>query len=238
MRAQPGGARMQRALVSDHPAEKRCRRQAQDGDRQGRAREGLVNQCVDHRACLPCQRAVSDAPAQSTRPRAARFRGRRGRLAMSGAMAGLEGTAAGESAALALALAAAVLHAIFGALQKGRFDPWVTRAMIDIWVFLLALPVALFVVPWPEAHMWPILAGVFVIHAGYKVAQAMAYSRAAYTVVYPVVRGTGALFAVIGAWLWFGESFNPGQWLGLGVLLCGIYGLAVYNLRNITVDRE
>ena len=157
---------------------------------------------------------------------------------MSGAMAGLEGTAAGESAALALALAAAVLHAIFGALQKGRFDPWVTRAMIDIWVFLLALPVALFVVPWPEAHMWPILAGVFVIHAGYKVAQAMAYSRAAYTVVYPVVRGTGALFAVIGAWLWFGESFNPGQWLGLGVLLCGIYGLAVYNLRNITVDRE
>jgi multidrug transporter EmrE-like cation transporter len=40
------------------------------------------------------------------------------------------------------------------------------------------------------------------------VLQAMAYSRGAYTVVYPVVRGTGPLFTVIGAWLLFGETFN------------------------------
>jgi len=151
---------------------------------------------------------------------------------------GLEGTRAGQSVALGLALAAAVLHAIFGALQKGRFDPWVSRAAIDLWAFALMLPVALFVVPWPEPHMWPIFAGVFVIHAAYKVLQAMAYSRGAYTVVYPVVRGTGPLFAVIGAGLVFGESFNPGQWFGLAVLLSGIYGLALYNLRHITVDRD
>ncbi len=157
---------------------------------------------------------------------------------MSSWLAGLEGTPAGQSVALALALAAAVLHAVFGALQKGRFDPWVSRAAIDLWAFSLMLPVALFVVPWPEPHMWPIFAGVFVIHAGYKVLQAMAYSRGAYTVVYPVVRGTGPLFAVIGAGLVFGESFNLGQWLGVAVLLSGIYGLALYNLRNITVDRE
>jgi drug/metabolite transporter (DMT)-like permease len=157
---------------------------------------------------------------------------------MTAWLTGLEGTPAGQSVALGLALAAAVLHAIFGALQKGRFDPWVSRAAIDLAAFSLMLPVALFVVPWPEPHMWPIFAGVFVIHAGYKVLQAMAYSRGAYTVVYPVVRGTGPLFAVIGAGLVFGESFNPGQWLGLAVLLSGIYGLALYNLRHVTVDRD
>jgi len=99
-------------------------------------------------------------------------------------------------------------------------------------------PYVPFVVPWPESHLWPILAGAFVIHAGYKLAQAMTYSRGAYTVVYPVVRGTGPLFAVIGAGLVFGEHFTVGQWAGVATLLAGIYGLAVYNLRTVTLDRD
>ena len=150
----------------------------------------------------------------------------------------LEGTPSGQNVALMLALAAALLHAIFGALQKGRHDPWLSRAAIDASYGLMAAPFALFVVPWPEPHMWPIFAAVFAIHVGYKVLQAMAYSRGAYTVVYPVVRGTGPLFTVIGAWLLFGETFNAVQWLGVAVLVAGIYGLALYNLRTITVDRE
>ena len=86
--------------------------------------------------------------------------------------------------------------------------------------------------------MWPIFAGAVLIHIGYKVLQAMAYSRGAYTVVYPVVRGTGPLFAVIGAWLLFGERFTPTQWLGVAVLLSGIYGLAIYNLRFYPLQRD
>lgn len=150
----------------------------------------------------------------------------------------LEGTPAGQNVAILLALAAAVLHAIFGALQKGRHDPWLSRAAIDASYGLIALPFALFVVPWPEPHMWPIFALIFVIHVIYKVLQAMTYSRGAFTVVYPVVRGTGPLFTVLGAWILFGETFNTGQWAGVAVLLTGIYGLAIYNLRTITVDRE
>ena len=150
----------------------------------------------------------------------------------------LEGTPDGLRLAMALALAAAILHAIFGALQKGRHDPWLSRAAIDACYGLIAAPLALFVVPWPEPHMWPILAGAWAIHTGYKLLQAMAYSRGAYTVVYPVVRGTGPLFTVIGAWFLFGETFNAVQWLGVAVLTAGIYGLAIYNLRTITVDRE
>ncbi|MBW0158818.1 DMT family transporter [Sedimentimonas flavescens] len=157
---------------------------------------------------------------------------------MSEWLTSLEGTPAGHQAALVLALMAALLHALFGALQKGRHDPWLSRAVIDACYGLIAAPFALFVVPWPEPHMWPIFAGVFVIHAGYKLAQAMTYSRGAYTVVYPVVRGTGPLFAVIGAGFLFDEHFNAGQWVGVGVLVAGIYGLALYNLRTITLNRE
>ncbi|MCB1389431.1 MAG: EamA family transporter [Rhodobacteraceae bacterium] len=149
-----------------------------------------------------------------------------------------EGTQTGLYLSMAFALAAAVLHAVFGALQKGRHDPWLSRAGIDIFAFLIGLPAALFLVPWPEPHMWPIFGGALVIHVVYKILQAMTYTRGAYTVVYPVVRGTGPLFAVIGAGLFFGEHFNVWQWLGVAVLLSGIYGLALYNLRKITVNRD
>ncbi|MEO1277166.1 MAG: multidrug transporter, partial [Pseudomonadota bacterium] len=79
-----------------------------------------------------------------------------------------------------LALVSAAAHAVFGALQKWRFDPWVTRGAIDFFYCSMALPVALFVVPLPEGGMWLILAGVFVIHFAYKYILAMAYERAAY----------------------------------------------------------
>lgn len=157
---------------------------------------------------------------------------------MTNWLIGIEGTAQGHQLAMILALVAAFLHAVFGALQKGRHDPWISRGATDLSYGLIAAPFAFFVVPWPEPHMWPIFAGAFVIHTAYKFLQAMAYTRGAFTVVYPVVRGTGPLFTVIGAWLLFGERFAPLQWLGVGVLLAGIYGLAVYNMRTLTTSRE
>ncbi len=53
-----------------------------------------------------------------------------------------------------------------------------------------------------------------------------------------MVRGTGPLFTVIGAYFLFGEVFTAIQWMGVGVLLAGIYGLAVYNLRTLTLNRD
>ena len=153
-------------------------------------------------------------------------------------LAQIEGTAAGHQAALYLALLAAFLHAVFGALQKGRHDPWMTRGAIDFSYCLMAAPFALFVVPWPEPHMWVIFAGAFAIHIVYKVLQAWAYTKGAYTVVYPVVRGTGPLFTVIGAYLIFEESFTLTQWMGVGVLMAGIFGLAVYNMVYLVSERD
>jgi len=157
---------------------------------------------------------------------------------MSNWLISIEGTDTGRHAALVLALMAAALHALFGALQKGRHDPWLARAAIDLCYGLIALPFALFVVPWPEAHMWPIFAGAFVIHAFYKVLQAMTYTRGAYTVVYPVVRGTGPLFTVAAAGLVFGERYAPVQWAGVAMLTSGILGLSAHNLLHLSHGRN
>lgn len=150
----------------------------------------------------------------------------------------IEGSEAGHRVALGLALMAALLHAVFGALQKGRHDPWLTRGAIDASYCVMAAPFALFVVPWPEPHMWAIFAGAWLIHIIYKMLQAWAYTKGAYTVVYPVVRGTGPLFAVIGAYLLFGETFSAVQWLGVLVLLAGIFGLAIYNMMFLQAERD
>lgn len=150
----------------------------------------------------------------------------------------LEGTEAGHQAALFLAIWAAFLHAVFGALQKGRHDPWLSRGAIDFSYCVMAAPFALFVVPWPEPHMWVIFAVAWGIHVFYKLFQALAYTKGSYTVVYPVVRGTGPLFTVIGSFFLFGEVFTPLQWLGVAVLLAGIFGLAAYNFVFLEANRD
>jgi len=153
-------------------------------------------------------------------------------------LASIEGTAAGHNLALFLALFAALMHAIFGALQKGRHDPWLTRGAIDFCYGLMAMPFALFIVPWPEPQMWLIFAGMFVIHAVYKLTQATAYSYGTYTVVYPVVRGLGPVVTVLAAGFIFGERFAGLQWGGLGLLTLSILALAILNLSREKTNRK
>jgi drug/metabolite transporter (DMT)-like permease len=145
----------------------------------------------------------------------------------------IEGTEAGHLLALSLALLAAFLHALFGALQKRDVPPYTARTAIDASLVLISAPVALFLVPWPEGNQWLLLAGAIVIHFAYKVLQAETYQRGAFTVVYPVVRGTGPLFTVLGAGLVFGEHFTVTQWLGVATLLAGLFGLSAYNMRHV-----
>jgi drug/metabolite transporter (DMT)-like permease len=147
-------------------------------------------------------------------------------------IAGLAGTPDGRSLALVLALVAAVAHASFGALQKGRHDPWLARGAIDLCYAVMALPVALWLVPWPEGRVWGLLLGAMAIHLGYKTAQAMAYSRGDFTVVYPVVRGTGPLITVAAAGIVFGERFTLAQWGGVLLLSGGIFALSAVNLAR------
>lgn len=148
----------------------------------------------------------------------------------------IAGTPEGARWATALALMSAVAHAVFGALQKGRHDPWLIRGSIDASLVVISAPVALFLVPWPTWPTFMVLIGAMVVHFAYKVTVALAYERAAYTVVYPVIRGTGPLVTVIGASLLFNEHFEPLQWLGVGCLSGAMLLLALRNMAAEQVD--
>ena len=148
----------------------------------------------------------------------------------------LAGTPRGAQLATTLALISAVAHATFGALQKGPHDPWLTRGAIDGWLAVLSAPVALFLVPWPSLSTAWMLLGAIIIHFVYKCTMAAAYEKAAYTVVYPVVRGTGPIVTVIGAAIFFQEHFTVMQWIGVACLSGGILLLALRNLLEETID--
>ena len=81
---------------------------------------------------------------------------------------------------MAFAIAAAVLHAIFGAMQKGKYDPFIIRGAMDISYCAMALPLALIFTPIPDARGWLVLGGAWCIHTIYKYLQAAAYQRGAY----------------------------------------------------------
>lgn len=155
---------------------------------------------------------------------------------MSAWLSSIAGTPEGAYWATVLALISAFAHATFGALQKGQHDPWLSRGVIDLWLVVLSLPLVVFVVPLPNAATALILVGAIVIHFAYKCTMALAYERAAYTVVYPVVRGTGPVITVIAAAVIFSEHFSAVQWLGVALLSGSILLLAVRNLSEETLD--
>jgi hypothetical protein len=98
---------------------------------------------------------------------------------MSDWLLSLVGTPEGARLATLLALMAALAHAVFGALQKGGHDPWLSRGAIDLALVAMSAPMCdLFVFGPPAPHMWPVLAGVVVIHFIYKLAMALAYENA------------------------------------------------------------
>ncbi len=155
---------------------------------------------------------------------------------MSEWLLSIAGTPQGAAMATMLALISAFAHAVFGALQKGAHDPWLSRGAIDLWLALYSAPIALLLLPWPSVEMWLWLAGALVLHFGYKLSMALAYERAAYTVVYPVVRGIGPLVTVLAAMVIFAESYSALQWLGLACLSGGILLLALRNLSEERID--
>lgn len=151
---------------------------------------------------------------------------------MSDLIVQLAGTPAGELLALSLALLSALAHAIFGAINKGGLDPFLNRGAINVVYSLIAAPFALFVFPLPAPDLVPILVVVYFVHLLYEWLQAASFHRGAFTVVYPISRGTGPFFTAIIAIFVFSEHLRLGQWFGLLVLSGSIVSLALANLAE------
>jgi len=144
----------------------------------------------------------------------------------------IAGTEAGARLALGLALFSALAHAVFGAINKGGVDPFLNRGAINLWYGAMAAPVALLVLPLPTPDLWVWIGISFGVHIVYEYLQASSFEKGAFTLVYPISRGTGPLVALVLAAVIFGEGFTGMQWFGGVLLSTAIMGLAVANIRS------
>jgi drug/metabolite transporter (DMT)-like permease len=112
-------------------------------------------------------------------------------------------------AGLTLVLTAAFFHAAWNLFAK-RTDGgvpfvWLCATVASVLWAPVALAVLLIAPPAIGATALPFLAGSAVLHTGYYVSLQMGYRWGDLSLVYPLARGSGALLAIGGAVVLFGE---------------------------------
>ncbi len=138
--------------------------------------------------------------------------------------------------AFILALISAISHSIFGALQKDQNDPFLVRSAIDFWFCILWLPIGLFVMPWPTAYEWLLIAGLLPIHTAYKAALAMAYRNGDFSFIYPIARGSSPFFTALLGFIIFGDVLHGSQWVGVLIISLSIMAMAIEAVRRNKLD--
>lgn len=136
-------------------------------------------------------------------------------------------------ASLLLLLSAAILHALANVLLKRARD----KLAFTWWMLALTsfcgLPIWLYAGN-IEPKGWLIIVCSGVIEAVYFIALCQAYTYGDLSQVYPLARGSAPLFIVIWALAFLGEEPSAGGYLGVAVIVSGLYlinlpSLALWN---------
>lgn len=131
-----------------------------------------------------------------------------------------------DSTALSLVIAGAFLHTVWNLFAKKA-----AGGLPFVWLFgIVSLAVALpfGLLSWRSnassltAQTWIAIAGSAVVHLAYSLVLQKGYRESDFSVVYPLARGTGPLFAVCGAIVVLGETPGLLGWFGILAVLFGI----------------
>jgi drug/metabolite transporter (DMT)-like permease len=131
-----------------------------------------------------------------------------------------------NASALALVITGALLHALWNVAAKKA-----SGGLAFVWLYgIVSLAAALpfGVAAWPaNVHQlglaaWAAIAGSALIHVVYSLVLQRGYRESDFSIVYPLARGSGPLFAVFGAIVFLGEAPSPLGWAGIASVLGGI----------------
>lgn len=123
-------------------------------------------------------------------------------------------------------LLAAALHAAWNAVVKVGEDRLVAVTLITLFSALAgAAAIPLLGLPQPEALPW--LALSVMLHTGYRIFLAQAYSTGDLGQVYPLARGTAPLLVALAAVTLFEEPLARSGLIGIVLLSAGIVALTL-----------
>jgi len=130
-------------------------------------------------------------------------------------------------AALALILLSAGFHATWNALVKRSGDKQAFVWLIHIPSLIVVAPLFLAARADPIPPIgWAMILASAVIHIGYAMSLAGAYSRGDLSLVYPLARSAPLFVPIWAAW-WLGEHPTPLGGLGIACIVAGAYILGI-----------
>ena len=132
-----------------------------------------------------------------------------------------------ELAALGLVVTGAFMHAIWNFLAKKASGGLPFVWMYGLVSLVLALPIVIiFCVENPQSFGGAAIAAAIssaVLHVVYSLVLQHGYRVSDFSIVYPLARGTGPLFSVLGAVLLLHEVPSVPGWVGIALILCGVF---------------
>jgi len=131
----------------------------------------------------------------------------------------------------------AACHAGWNALLKIKLDPFSAMALIAVASALLVIPVVPYV-GIPPLAAWPWVFASVAFHLGYFIALTEAYRTGDMGQVYPIARGSAPLMTALVSTLVVGEMIGILGWLGVLMLVAGVFLLSIYGGRGVRFDRR
>jgi drug/metabolite transporter (DMT)-like permease len=137
-----------------------------------------------------------------------------------------------ESFVFAAVLFGAACHASWNAVIKVGLDPFLTTILVAVAAGLVALPFVPFV-GLPVAAAWPWVIASILIHLAYFIGLIGAYRSGDMGQVYPLARGSAPLMTAILSAVLIGEWLSPAGWIGVVVLVAGVFLLSARGGREL-----
>ncbi len=137
---------------------------------------------------------------------------------------------------VAVVLAAAVLHVVWNTLVKVAEDGYLATVLIaggGAVMCAAALPF----LPAMNSAAWINVAGSVVMQSIYYPLVAAAYRSGDMSQTYPLMRGTAPLLVAVVSAPLLGEELTGAQWLGVGLICCGIWGIGLGPVLGNTPSR-
>jgi drug/metabolite transporter (DMT)-like permease len=131
----------------------------------------------------------------------------------------------------------AACHAGWNAFLKIRLEPFSAMALIAVMSAIVVLPVVPFVGV-PPVAAWPWVAASVAFHLGYFIGLTEAYRTGDMGQVYPIARGSAPLMTAVASTLFIGEAIGLRGWLGILVLVSGVFLLSMRGGRDLHFDRR
>ncbi|MFD0681799.1 MULTISPECIES: DMT family transporter [unclassified Paenibacillus] len=135
--------------------------------------------------------------------------------------------------ALMLVLGSGLLHSVWNLFTKQSINKNVFLWMIHLFSSALLLPYLLIQLDRHplELEGYTLLGISFIFQIGYILLLSKAYQHGEMSQVYPMMRGLGALLVPICSILIFQEKLSAIGWIGLGLIVFGLFAIAFYGMN-------